>query len=634
MSKDLDRMLKFVSVTEARIWSHWPIQMRFPLISPRAQKLLWLWLLWLTIVLVLWPVVPSPYDPLPVQSIYAIRNLPWFAVLFLTWAASLAVLLFGGKGRSPERLLLCMIFSLVFVESWTFVSPWGTHSDSTWLTAHVRYLGQTNHIPPGDIPALRYFDYPALSLLGVGLMNTTGLGIFKTIQVFLLTNGLVFVLVLYTAFLKFLGTPYRAAVGTVLAMSSDQVLAVVPNYFHPITLASTYTAIFLLLTGRAIGRQDLRASDQVLLILLVVAATTEYLFTPVLFGAVVLSVFIVQVITRIRGFATFGLFALITILFFIWVMYSLFTFRTLLSSIPSIISNFRDGTWLLYLSEELRAQGGGSYPWWGTISRFFWWVLVIGGGSILAFARAFHLQTSDDAEKLQFGWLLGLSATVVIGAVGTPDLVHGGLSRYIWIAPLFLVPVLVDALSRPSLKMNATAFALASLLMLLPTFLSNADTVSRDTTYLHELKAGQFANSVYGDGRTLVLYLLGPGAAHILSLYSPLARWIPPPEGRGITTEDVWFSMRSQLRGFFGVFDSGTRAGTPIPGYTGRGVVLFASFKERVSYQEKVGVEPHDPNWSEIEKELSHAFRFYDNGFDQMYRPPTNGHLVSFKSGL
>jgi hypothetical protein len=578
-------------------------------------------------VIILWPVSPSPYDPMPVQSIYAIKHLPWFIILFATWTLVIAAILFLVRGGIYERLALCLVFSLVFVNFWTFVSPWGTHSDSTWLTGHVQYLLDTGQLPPGGHLTLRYFDYPALSLLGVAMVETTGMSVFITVQVFLLMNGFLFVLILYAAFLKFLKTPQQAAVSVILALCSSMVLALVPDYFHPIGMATTFIAMFLLLLAMTADGKNRYPAYYVLIILLVIAATTEYLFTPVLFMMVILGSYLLDRILGIRGFATFNIFALILVVFFSWLVYmTVSTMANLVAGLPKIIADFQNETWLLYIIQELRTQGGTTYPWWGTISRFFWWFFVLGFGTFIVLGRVFSLRKADGLRRLEIAWFLGLAATVIIGSFLTTGVVHGGLSRYIWIAPFFAVPAIIEVLRRPAARIFAVALALVGITMVVPTFLSNADTVSRDTTYQHELAAGQFIASIYGRGEGLVYYSIGPGLVFPM-LYTPDAQVRTMPEGRGIDEDSVWRTMRTLLRNFFGIYDQSDQAWMPIPGYH---TILISSWKMRTQFQEKVGIPPDHSNWDEVERELASATKIYDNHYLQMYVPPLEQHIVSF----
>ena len=108
------------------------------------HKILWLFFLGLTIVVMLWPVTPSMYNPLPVQTIYTINRLPLFIGLFIIWLLNLACLLFFIRGNIWERLALCLIFVFVFVQFWGFkATPWGNSIDSAWIMGHVNYLNNT-----------------------------------------------------------------------------------------------------------------------------------------------------------------------------------------------------------------------------------------------------------------------------------------------------------------------------------------------------------------------------------------------------------------------------------------------------------------------------------------------------------
>lgn len=278
------------------------------------------------------------------------------------------------------------------------------------------------------------------------------------------------------------------------------------------------------------------------------------------------------------------------------------TSRTLADSLDKIVADFQDNTWLLYLLQEFTAQGGPQYPRWGTVSRLFCWLTVYCIGTMVVFFRIFR--NADLPVRLGVAGLLGLGMTVVIGALGTPGIVHGGLSRYIWLAPVFIIPAIIDIL----LKSAARKFILTAvcLLLLLPNFLSNADTVSRDITYLHELKAGQMLASCYGSGEELTYYSNGPGLIFPL-LFTPEAVFRKMPEGRGITEEQIWKGIETKLAEFFDT-SSGDAA-------------FISSWKDREAYQEKAGVKAGDPKWGEMEKALSRAAKICDNRYLQVYVP-------------
>lgn len=328
------------------------------LIGPRLKKIFWAYLLCFTAAVILWPVSPSPGDPLPVQSLYAIQKLPWFSVLFCAWSFFLSALLFLAEGSKWERLALCLVFFITYVLFWTFAGPWGTHSDSTWITAHVAYLHDTGRIPVENTN-FRYFEYPALQLAGLTLIQTTGLDLFQGVQLFLLVNGIIFVTVLYTAFWKLLGNPNHAAAGVFLAVAMNQVLSLVHNYYHPISLASTYVALFVLLLIRYNDLGGRNLTFGILYLLLVLAATIEYLFTPVLFGMVFLSSWAVYKKLKVKGVSSLNTFALTLVLFTVWLVFiTVITSRTLAAGLDKIITDFQDNTWLLYLVQEFTAQGG------------------------------------------------------------------------------------------------------------------------------------------------------------------------------------------------------------------------------------------------------------------------------------
>ena len=210
-------------------------------------KLLWICLAILTTALIWWPVSPSPFDPLPVQSIHAINNLPWFSALFYAWAVVLAALLFLRKGGILEHLGLCLVFTLVFVGFSGLASPWGNSLDSALRIAEVNIILESGGIPAAGHPELLYFDFPGLHLVDLALLQSTGLDLFAATRVYLLASGLIFTVILYAAFLKLLKEPLKAALGVVLAFSSSMVLGGWAYHFHPINLATIYIGTFVLL---------------------------------------------------------------------------------------------------------------------------------------------------------------------------------------------------------------------------------------------------------------------------------------------------------------------------------------------------------------------------------------------------
>jgi hypothetical protein len=581
-------------------------------LDPRTRKLLWVCLLGLSTAIVLWPVAPSPYDPLPVQSIHAIPNLPWFIALFYIWAVVLTALLFLARGSVLEHLALCLVFSVVFIGFWGFVAnPWGNSWDSGWLMGHVNYLQEMGKIPPGGSPTFRYFDFPGFSLLGLVVADITGTDIFLATRLYLLASGLLFTLILYVAFLKLLKTPYRAALGVVLAIASSMVLGVVFNQFHPTNLATIFIATFFLLL---VTRPSNLLRDQgivLCLLLLMMAATVGHMFVPVFFAMVLLGFYLLHRVEKGLGYASLSIAILPLVLFFSWLMYlTVFSFPTAVREVPIALQGILEGTWLVPVAQILRENVGLGYPWWGNTAKFFWWVSVFGFGTLLMLRRILAWRRAESLQRVELAVFGGVLATIIIGsfAGGVIGVVHGGLSRYIWVAPLVLAPALVDILSSPRTRAFAIAFVAVGMLLLPATFLTNADTISATRTYQDEIAMGEFLASSYQEGEGLMLYTL-PSAPAIFFVCIPDAQVTGGHFLWGLTANEATiFSSLHQLVDDF-------------HGAEGENNLLIATIKGRAEYQQRLDIPTDHPAWQSLAVQLSAAARIYDSGSLQLYAP-------------
>ena len=106
------------------------------------RVLLWILLLILTAILLIFP-VQTVVKYHPVQAPYIFTNFPLFVALFLIWLALIFVLFISKKNRlavSWEHVVLAIIFGLVFIGFWCFISPNGSSADDIFSMGHVRYL--------------------------------------------------------------------------------------------------------------------------------------------------------------------------------------------------------------------------------------------------------------------------------------------------------------------------------------------------------------------------------------------------------------------------------------------------------------------------------------------------------------
>ncbi len=572
-----------------------------------THKILWICLLFIGAIILMWPVSPTPYDPLPMQSLYAVQHLPWFVVFFYAWGSIFAALLFGAKGSRLERLVLCLVFTMVFVEFWGFASPLGNHSDSTWFLAHVDYLDKAGKIPSEGHPVLRYFDFPGFPLLGVAITELTGSNIFTASAAYLLVGGAVFSLIVYSAFLKILGGPDRAARAFVLALSSSTVLSTILNQFHAINLATLYIAtFFLLLPNFALEEGRVQQIIPVFL-LLTLAAATEYLFSPVFFSMVLLAIFLLSQVSNERRSVSLhnALFPLIALL--VWETYATaHNFLDTFGQLSKTVQNLLNMGWMIPVQQLLIANLGPAYPWWGNVVRLFWWSSVFGAGTLLMFWKVFSFRRSDRAQITQLSAFLGSMFTVAIGFFSIPiiGVVHGGLSRYLWVGPLVIAPVLVEALSRPRLRVVAVSFVLASFVLLVPTFFVSAHSFSKNRVYRSEVAVSQFLGTVSDGGRRQTLYAL-PTFPTALYIYAPDAEPRAANYIYGLSQGDAWALLDRIVADFHSENNEKTLA--------------ITSAKAKAEYQEMLGVPADHPRWRSLDEQLSAVARVYDSDFFGIY---------------
>ncbi len=568
---------------------------------------LWFLLLGLSAVVISWPVTPSPTDPLPVQSTHAIQRLSGFIVFFYGWVVVLVTLLFSGKGGKLEGLGLCLVFTVVFVQFWGLASPWGNSGDSTWRMAEVKYILETGKIPPGGHPNLRYFDFPGLHLVDLAVGHATGLDLFLGTRAYLLASGLTFTLVLYVAFLRLMGSPSLAALTFILAVVSSKVLGVVFNQFHPINLATNYIALFfLLMTAGGLGKFQERRFG-ILFLVLALAAAVEYLFTPVFFSMVLLSCYFLYRTLKQSEHVSLGTAGLPLALFLFWFAYgTVWSFPVNVGALPQIMREFLHFGWLLPTQQLLAANLGPRYPWWGNLATLFWWSSVFGLGTLFLMWQLPFFEKVTDPRRMELAVFVGTLATIAIGSVTTSGAVHGGLSRYVWVAPLSLVPAVIDILTRVRQRAISIAFVLVGMSLTLPTFLTHADTLSSSRTYLHELAAGQFIASAYSNNQGVTLFGL-PDVPVFSLVYQPNALFRVAVDAYGATEAQTWSSLYRLVEDF--------RTSSP------QDSLAVVIPKGRAVFMERLGIPTDHPNWRSLEEKLTIANGIYANGGVWLYAP-------------
>jgi hypothetical protein len=493
----------------------------------KIRMILWILLLGLTISILLFPVSVSPTYPLPVQSIYIFSDLPLFTGLFYSWVLLLLLLLFSGWEHELEKLALCFVFTLIFLQFWTLISPWGRTGDGLWQMGHVRYISEHGKIPSGEHAG--YFGFPGLHFLCVAIHKICGLDIFMTRTVFLLLNSFIFTTFLFLFFSKLLANASLASIGVIMAVTSSLLIGTGMNQFHPMSLATTYIGLFLLLLvlNQSGSRLFSNWQGSLIFLLVTVAATIEYLFTPFLFFFVLLSVYVFH--RNEKEFVNLATVFIPLVFAIAWeIFWAISTFNSVVSAWPKILEDLKAGEFFVATERRLRENIGPSYPWWGNVTRLFWWSFVFGFGTLLTLSKLPSLEKKSHLEKVCVPGLVGVLLTIFIGTLGTRWAVHGGISRYLWVGSFFIVPGLIHLLTKRRIKKYGLIFLFLSLfLFTFPTFLTNMDTLCIYYVYPSDISVGKFIENIYDSGRGLKLY---DGVLKFTYFYVWDAQKIYPPE--------------------------------------------------------------------------------------------------------
>jgi len=181
------------------------------------RTLLWVLLIILTAILLIFP-VQSISEYHQVQAPYIFTNLPLFGLLFFIWLfliLLLAITIIDGQKINWEHMALTIIFSLIFIGFWCFISPNGSSADDIYAMGHVRYLLDIGRIPVNH-PLLAYFDFPGMFNLVAVYSQITNLSIYASRMLFLMFNTGLFFIFLYLLFSYSLRKKHLAFLGVIL----------------------------------------------------------------------------------------------------------------------------------------------------------------------------------------------------------------------------------------------------------------------------------------------------------------------------------------------------------------------------------------------------------------------------------
>jgi hypothetical protein len=571
-------------------------------LSPASRLALWILLVLLTAGILLFPVHLSP-EYHPIQSLYIFDSLPLFSALFYVWLLMLFWLLFSGKSDHGhwEKMALVCIASLVFLAFWAVILPYG-RLDYMANASLVRLIQQNGQIPSGST---LYADFPGMHLITTSLSQVTGLEIFETATVLLVFNALVFAALLYVLFSKVLANTTMAAFAAIVVMLGNQLLARAYT-FWPGVISLALLLAFLVVLTRGSQNPLETLPDRLLAIVLLIAVTVMYFQTSVLFALILLGLYLVQKLGKVKPVAI-PIIVLFIVIPLVWEIYgTVQTFPMLVDFASKIIDDITAGTFLDWIPFLAAANVGESFPLWSSLVRYFWWVLIFGVGTILGLVKLLQVRKLGPSKRVLVGGLLGAIALATVATLVAP----GGerFVHFLQYAAFFTVPVLLGYFLIRDNWLKAYGFAALVVVVFalsFPTFLISNNKIGTDAYYSYEDSTGEFLHRWYGNGEGLIL----------VNPFEPLLYYLP----------EASFEM-----GFWGTGDARTedefwqKVNDIVERYSKGDQELYmihGGLKE--VGESHFGISRIDPRWDVIDERIQDTvqeyYGIYDNGYVQIY---------------
>jgi hypothetical protein len=585
-------------------------------IAPQNRILVWVILLLLTVTLLVFPVhLIDEYHA--VQAPYLFDNLPLFGSLFCIWLLLIIFLLFSkrdeGIRHHLENLALICTFGLVFIGFWIMITPYGSWIDGFSNLGLVRWIVEQGNIPSHQL--FYYVDYPGMHVLLSVLSMITGLGIFGSVMLFLILNAIFFLAILYIVFNKLLRSGRLATLGIFLVVLAGSAMIVNDmRIFYPRTMGYTLLAGFILLLARKNNRLISSAvPDKLLMLTLFAGMVISYFSTSFLAPLLLLGIFAIQVFSKDTQIGIKPrTIVLLLLMVFAWGMYGTSqTFKALFINLPELEQSILTGDFLTNPLALARANVGSQLPLWASITRTFWWALII-FSAVLGFYNLFKIRKLSFTKKILTGGLIGVTLLTLLGIFGT----QGGYQffRFLMYAPLFCIPILLVFVYRSTVWKRIGLVLLTALIIIgaFPTFLSSVGAVATDAIYPYELSTGEFIESHSSDkGKDYMMYYFSGSYSKPWALYNvPRAAiaGIQLDKMYGKTDDEVWQALDKQAREF--------RYGVAL-----LQKIFVMSEKDTVFYQHVLGISSDNPEWQKLRDLIDSNSLVYNNNHTQIYVP-------------
>jgi hypothetical protein len=523
----------------------------------------WILLLILTAILLLFPIhLQFEYDAVESLNIFG-DNLLIFMVLYTTWLALILLMLFAHINEF-QRIALISIFVLVYLGFWVIITPYGSYADGLVNMGHVRYLAQIGTIPFNH-PMLTYFQFPGFHLSALSFLDISGLDIFITRIVLMIIYRILLFLLLYIFFKKSLKNPTLASLSVLLILFGNLMFS--RTEFHA---QATALIFFIILVLRLFVEHTDRVTTFTLLVLTCFPAITiTYLPLQVYFIFTLCGIYVLQKFNG-KKIINWKIIIFCILIFIIWEAYGATRF---LNNIPTYIKNFLSG-----LSEPLIRlrpilgiavnKLGESVPFWASLTRLFWMIVICLFGVILGIKNILRLKKLSIIETIETGGLLGILFFSSICVFTFP----GGTQtqRILTYGPFFIVPIIVLFVTnfkfRNSIKNTFDRLVFISfewvrthdqkiifcffIILSLPTFLVNRPDINTMSIYKYELSAGEFVEFLY-NGNDRTRFFTDIQTVYEYSYYIPDGKLNNPPQPYEIKDkEGVWNTFHTIISKF------------------------------------------------------------------------------------
>lgn len=593
------------------------------------KKVLWLTLILLTVTIFLFR-VNLVFSMGAAQSTQIFQSLPWFAVLFITWLVNLAWLFILNK-NAWLRAILVGIFSLVFLGFWIAITPLGTLHDYDGGGISYAQFIRNYWTFSSSFRNFGYLQFPFTSILGAGISKITTLNIFNTRTVILLFNSVVIGVCCFIFFKNMLKNTTLAVIGAGFAILGNMTLCD-SIVFSPASEGLVLFVMFLALVIKGNGVIFASKWDKIIAVVLIVAITITHCITGFYVIAVLLGIILVQLFTK-KKLMNLWFVAPLVVIPLIWnltmastMSYDILRLSTqsakfVISYTSAITANGASafvpsatippvGTSsnpfsLWWVKDMAVTYLGGQSPLWMRAIIIFWVLALFIFGSILALVNLVRIRKLSNNLQILTGAMLGVFGLSIL-AVFT-SLNTGGFQffRYLDFSGFFLVPIILLFIQTLNYR-KVALIVLAVLIVVLsfPTFLAYNSIIEGNAVYPQEIQAGQYLQTIYGDGSGLKIYTDGETAT-VLMCYLPNATYYYIDELSISENKDVILQQVGQL-----LSDFNKEQGNKL-------FVLSPKFEWFFVHQLSISV--NNPEWAKLQTNFINDTEMYDNGFVQVY---------------